>query len=113
MRAADAVVPCHGLGREGGAPDLADERGVVCMVHMKVGEAALHLRERRGSQAEAHVARGGGCVRGKLAGAAQRGVGWNQGVEKGALVVPHGVADKGAPVGLAEPLAHAKVVSDA
>ena len=46
----------------------------------------------------------------QLAGAAQYGVGWDEGVEEGRLVVLDGVAGKGAPVGLAEALAHAQVV---
>ena len=50
---------------------------------------------------------------GQLAGTAQSGVRWDEGVEKGHLVVLHGVADERAPAGLAETLAHAKVVPDA
>ena len=82
----------------------------MCVIHVEVGEAPLHLRERRGGEAESPGAWGGSS---QLAGAAQCGVGWDEGVEEGALVVLDGVADEGAPVVVAEALAHAEVVPDA
>jgi len=114
-RAAHAVVPRCRLGREGVAPDLADVRRVVCVVHVEGGELALHLREWGGGQTERPGARGGRGegASSQLAGAAQRGVGREEGVEERALVVLCGVADEGVPVGLAETLAHAKVVPNA
>ena len=83
-------------------------RGVVCVVHVVGLEVAFDGCEVAG---EVEVLGAWGAV--QFAGAAENSVRWDEGPEKSVLVVGLGVANEGVPVCVSQPLAHAKVVSDA
>ena len=107
--AADPVVPRYGAGREGAAPDVADVRDVVGVVHVHLGQQITQIGERDRVEVDACVV----CTRRAvdLPAAAEGARLGGEGAQKRLLVAQLGEANKGLPVGLSESVAH--VAADA